>query len=131
MGILGRIASNAPFRGQRPSAPAPQASGSMPPPPPIPGQGKKPSAPPPISKGKTAGDIEKGKIQSRITDIRMQGDQHRQSGNHASAEGKYRMADEMETRLKLGQPQLSDKSMRDVRGGQGRTDDSGTKWGGY
>jgi hypothetical protein len=75
--------------------------------------------------------MERDKIDSRITLLRMQGDQHRMSGNHASAEGQYRMADEMQTRMKLGQPQLSDKSMRDVRGGQGRIDDSGTKWGGY
>lgn len=49
MGILGRISGNMPFRGQRGSAPAPQAS--RPGPPPIPGQrklGADRPAPPPI-----------------------------------------------------------------------------------
>jgi hypothetical protein len=96
-------------------------------PPPIPGYGKKPSAPPPIGKGKD----ENAALKSRIADIRMRGDHHRTNGDHASAEGAYRKADEMETRMKLGKPQLSDKAMRDVKGGQGRIDNSGTKWGGY
>lgn len=134
MGILGRISGNMPFRGQRASAqPASQTGTSKPAgPPPIPGQlKKKPSGPPPAIPTTSQADRDKSAIERSIQNERMAGDQHRQGGHHASADYRYRRADEMETRLKQGAPQLDEKTMQTIRPSSNKRDNSGNGWGRY
>ena len=129
MGILGRISGNMPFRGQRPSAPAPQASGAkLPPGPPT---RKKPSGPPPPISSKSQADVERDAIQLKIMSTRMTADQMRMSGGHRSADSHYRKADEMESRLKQGAPQLDDDAMSKIRPSQHLRDNPGSGWGRY
>jgi hypothetical protein len=129
MGILGRISGNMPFRGQRPSAPAPQASGAKLPPGP-PARKKPTGGPPPIS-SKSQADVERDAIQLKIMSTRMTADQMRMSGGHRSADTHYRKADEMESRLKQGAPQLDDDAMSKIRPSQHLRDNPGSGWGRY
>ena len=128
MGILGRISGREPYRGQGASAPQATKKG----PPPIPGQTrKKPSGPPPPISSKSQADKDKEAIQMKASDTRMKGDQMRMSGAHRSADTYYRQADEMESRLKQGAPQLDDETMKKIRPAQHLRDTPGSGWGTY
>lgn len=130
MGILGRISGGMPFRGQRASAqPAPQAG--KPKLPPGPPARTKPSGPPPPISTKSQADKDKEAIQMKASDIRMKGDQMRMSGGHRSADTYYRQADEIESRLKQGAPQLDDEAMKKIRPSQHLRDNPGSGWGRY
>jgi len=83
------------------------------PPPPKP---KRAIAPPPVGKKyPTQEDRAKKDLKNKAADIRMKGDKFRGEGAHRSADTLYRQADEIESRMASGSPQLDDKAMSDIR----------------
>lgn len=128
MGIFNKLRGG----GDYPKQPAQKtqfgAPGRMPPGPPARPSTK--GGPPPISTMSQADKDNKG-IQLKIQSTRMTADQHRMSGGHASADTYYRRADEMESRLKQGAPQLDDNAMSKIRPSQNLRDTPGSGWGNY
>lgn len=117
---------------QRPAsktASTPSEGKPKPPPPPI--QRTKPTGPPPAIPTTSQADKDKAGIERKIANERMAGDQHRTNGAHASADYRYRRADEMESRLKQGAPQLDENTMQTIRPSQHLRDNPGSGWGRY
>jgi hypothetical protein len=116
---------------QRPASKQATPSGDKPKPPPGPPARTKPTGGPPPISIKSQADKDKEAIQSKITSARMTGDQLRMAGGHRSADSHYRKADEMESRLKQGAPQLDDEAMSKIRPSDHLRDNPGSGWGRY
>jgi len=116
---------------QRPADKKTAPSGDKPKPPPAPPVRTKPTGGPPPISTKSQADKDKEAIQAKITSARMTGDQLRMAGGHRSADSHYRKADEMESRLKQGAPQLDDEAMSKIRPSDHLRDNPGSGWGRY
>jgi hypothetical protein len=107
MSIHSRISNNEPHRGMRSAPPQPPSWVTS-----------RPTGPAPELKQTSQADKDKHAVQMKIWGERMTADQMHTNSAYRSADSHYRKADEMESRLKQGAPQLDEKTMNTIRPSQ-------------